>query len=165
MLHKEWLSRWYPLKNMECELVCTVESHRLERNFCRLERLLLCSIYETKKRTWKKMAWLWGFLAGNQGILQPKAIKNELKFRKWTTKKANRLHWYSFEFMMNFHVEKKVPTFFYRLERQSFQNKTAKAWVAFFPWQKNNVGFVGRRRICRKTSYYVGRRRIHQVIF
>ena len=150
----------------------TVESHRLERNFCRLERLLLCSIYETKKRTWKKMAWLWGFLAGNQGILQPKAIKNELKFRKWTTKKANRLHWNSFEFMMNFHVEKKVPTFFIDWNARVSKTKLQKLEWLFFLDKKwcricrttsyssddvvfvvGNVVFVGRRRICRLTSY------------
>ena len=59
----------------------TVESHRLERNFCRLEHLLLYSIYETKKDSSKKMAWLWSFVADNRGPLQLKAIKYCLLYR------------------------------------------------------------------------------------
>ena len=60
---------------------------RMVRKSARLVHLLLCYIYGAKMETLKNMTSPCSFVVDNEGILRPKAIKNEFKFRKWTTRK------------------------------------------------------------------------------
>ena len=61
--------------------------------------------------------------------------------------------------MMNFHVEKKVPNFFIDWNASVSKTKMQKLEWLFFLDKNNDVNlsddvvFVGRRRICRTTSY------------
>ena len=61
--------------------------HRFGRNFYRFGRSLLCSIYETKKRTWKNMTWLWSTVVDNEATVGPEPITYGLKFGKSTIRK------------------------------------------------------------------------------
>ena len=83
---------------------------------------------------------------------------------------VNVLHWNSIELMVNFVVEKKVSHYFLDWHAKvSITKKQKLEWLFFFDkiMITDDVGFVGRRRICRTMSYssdddvvFVGRRRI-----